>query len=78
MEPLVGTIGPASAIVLILITPLVWSSPTAVMAAEMTAMMPEEGGYTFGFAKTSEHFGQYNKAAGRLRGLMLSKLSDVV
>ena len=45
LEPLVGAIGPAWAIALILVTPLVWSLPTALMAAELTALMPEEGGY---------------------------------
>ena len=45
LEPLIGAIGPAWAIVLILVTPLVWSLPTALMAAELTTLMPEEGGY---------------------------------
>jgi len=45
LEPLIGAAGPAWAIALILITPLVWSLPTALMAAELTSLMPEEGGY---------------------------------
>jgi amino acid transporter len=45
LEPLIGAIGPAWAIALILVTPLVWSLPTALMAAELTTLMPEEGGY---------------------------------
>jgi len=45
LEPLIGAIGPAWAITLILVTPLVWSLPTALMAAELTTLMPEEGGY---------------------------------
>jgi len=45
LEPLIGAIGPAWAIALILITPIVWSLPTALMAAELTTLMPEEGGY---------------------------------
>ena len=45
LEPLIGAIGPAWAIALILLTPLVWSLPTALMAAELTTLMPEEGGY---------------------------------
>ena len=45
LEPLIGAIGPAWAIVLILVAPLVWSLPTALMAAELTTLMPEEGGY---------------------------------
>jgi amino acid transporter len=45
LEPLIGAIGPAWAIALILVTPIVWSLPTALMAAELTTLMPEEGGY---------------------------------
>ncbi|HXW91743.1 MAG TPA: APC family permease [Terriglobales bacterium] len=45
LEPLIGAIGPAWAIALILITPLVWSLPTALMAAELTTLMPTQGGY---------------------------------
>lgn len=45
LEPLIGAVGPGLAVVLILLTPLVWSLPTALMAAEMATLMPEEGGY---------------------------------
>ena len=45
LEPLVGAVGPGWAVVLIAVTPLVWSLPAALMAAELTALMPEEGGY---------------------------------
>jgi len=45
LEPLVGAVGPGWAIVLILVTPFVWSLPTALMAAELGTLMPEEGGY---------------------------------
>jgi amino acid transporter len=45
LEPLVGAVGPGWAIILILVTPLVWSLPTALMVAELAALMPEEGGY---------------------------------
>jgi len=44
-EPLVGAVGPALALLLIVITPFVWSLPTALMTAELTALIPEEGGY---------------------------------
>ncbi|PWT84350.1 MAG: hypothetical protein C5B58_04840 [Acidobacteria bacterium] len=45
LEPLVGIVGPGWAVVLIAVTPFVWSLPAALMAAELTALMPEEGGY---------------------------------
>ena len=56
LEPLIGAVGPAWSIALILITPLVWSLPTALMAAELTALMPEEGGY---YVWTRKTFGSF-------------------
>jgi len=44
LEPLIGAVGPGGAILLILVTPFVWSLPTALMAAELTTLMPDEGG----------------------------------
>jgi amino acid transporter len=45
LEPLVGAVGPSWAIVLVLLTPLLWSLPIALMVAELASAMPEEGGY---------------------------------
>jgi amino acid transporter len=45
LEPLIGAVGPGLALALLLATPLLWSIPIALMAAELTAMMPEEGGF---------------------------------
>ena len=45
LEPLVGAVGPGLAVFLIVATPFLWSIPIAFMAAELTAMMPDEGGY---------------------------------
>ena len=45
LEPLVGAVGPGLAVILLVATPFLWSIPIAFMAAELTAMMPEEGGY---------------------------------
>jgi amino acid transporter len=45
LEGLIGTVGPGWAIVLIIVTPLIWSLPMALMVAELSTMMPEEGGY---------------------------------
>jgi amino acid transporter len=45
LEPLIGAVGPGLAVALIIVTPLLWSLPTALMAAELGALMPEEGGY---------------------------------
>jgi amino acid transporter len=45
LEPLVGAVGPGLAVVLIILTPVVWSLPTALMVAELATLMPEEGGW---------------------------------
>lgn len=45
LEPLVGTVGAGWAVVLVVLTPIVWSLPIALMAAELSSMLPEEGGY---------------------------------
>lgn len=45
LEPLVGAVGPGWAIVLVLITPLFWSLPIALMVAELSSSIPAEGGY---------------------------------
>lgn len=45
LEPLVGAVGPAWSAMLVIVTPLVWSLPVAMLVAELTAMMPAEGGY---------------------------------
>ena len=45
LEPLVGAVGPGLAVILLIATPFLWSIPIAFMAAELTAMMPDEGGY---------------------------------
>jgi amino acid transporter len=45
IEPLIGAVGPGWAVVLIFLTPLLWSLPIALMTAELTTLMPEQGGY---------------------------------
>ena len=45
LEPLVGAIGPGWAVVLVLATPLLWGLPIALVVAELSGALPEEGGY---------------------------------
>lgn len=45
IEALVGSVGAGWAFALILLTPLFWSLPTALMVAELAGLMPAEGGY---------------------------------
>ena len=45
LEDLVGYSGPGMALLLILLTPIIWSLPTALMVAELSTAMPVQGGY---------------------------------
>jgi amino acid transporter len=45
LEKSIKASGPGMALLLILITPLIWSLPIALMAAELSSAMPVEGGY---------------------------------
>jgi amino acid transporter len=45
LEPLVGKVGPGVAVALVLLVPLLWCLPIALMVSEMTSAMPREGGY---------------------------------
>ncbi|HJU29422.1 MAG TPA: APC family permease [Candidatus Binataceae bacterium] len=47
MEDAVGIAGPRMAMLLCLLAPLTLSLPTALMASELTALMPVEGGFYF-------------------------------
>jgi amino acid transporter len=47
IEDAVGLAGPRLALLLCLIVPLTLSFPTALMAAELTALIPSEGGFYF-------------------------------
>ncbi len=45
LEDVVGSAGAGMAILLIIITPLIYSLPIALMVAELATMMPVSGGY---------------------------------
>jgi amino acid transporter len=45
LEDIVGSAGYLGAILILLITPLVWSLPTALMVSELSSAIPEDGGY---------------------------------
>ena len=44
-EDAVGAAGPMVALVALMILPWLWSFPTALMTAELSSAMPEDGGY---------------------------------
>ena len=45
LEDLIGTSGPGMGLILIIVTPVIWSFPTALMVAELSTAMPVPGGY---------------------------------
>jgi amino acid transporter len=45
LEELVRAAGYAVAVVILAVTPLLWSLPTALMVSELSSALPEEGGY---------------------------------
>src|SRR5215813_8700361 len=45
LEPLIANAGKDSALLLLLVTPLLWDLPTILMVMEMNSMMPVAGGY---------------------------------
>src|SRR5436305_1753844 len=45
LEDTVSQSGYLGAILLLLLTPLIWAMPTALMVAELSSALPEEGGY---------------------------------
>ncbi len=63
-EPMVGLSGPGLALMLMVVTPLVFSIPNMLMVREMQSMMPVEGGY---YHWVKQAFGPF---AGFLSGWM--------
>lgn len=45
LEPVVAAVGGGWAVALILLVPVVWSAPIALMVAELASAIPEDGGY---------------------------------
>jgi amino acid transporter len=45
LESMISTSGPGMALLLLLVTPIIWSVPAALMVAELSTAMPVEGGY---------------------------------
>jgi len=45
LEPIVASVNPGWAMVLVAIVPIVWGAPIALMVAELSTMLPDEGGY---------------------------------
>ncbi len=56
IEDLVPSAGPGFSLLLLLLVPLFWSLPIALVAAELSTAMPEEGGY---YVWVRESLGQF-------------------
>lgn len=44
-ESLIVSVGPATGLLMLLLVPLLWSLPEALIVGELASMLPEEGGY---------------------------------
>ena len=62
IEDAVGIAGPRLCLLLCLIVPLTLSLPTALMAAELTALMPREGGFYFWVKEALGPFAGFTEA----------------
>jgi amino acid transporter len=67
LEDLVKNTGYFAAVVLLLLTPIIWSLPTALMVSELSTAIPEEGGY----------YAWVRRALGRFWGFQEAWLSLV-
>ncbi len=67
LEEIVAGAGYRGAIIILLVTPLVWSLPTTLMVGELAAALPEEGGY----------YAWVKRALGRFWGFQEAWLSLV-
>jgi amino acid transporter len=56
IEDTVPTLGPGLTLLLLVLTPLLWSAPVALVMAELASAMPDEGGYV---TWTRQAFGPY-------------------
>jgi amino acid transporter len=63
-EPMVGLTGPGMALILFIVTPILFSIPNMLMVREMNSLMPHEGGY---YHWVKQAFGPF---AGFLAGWM--------
>ncbi|MDR3701458.1 MAG: APC family permease [Candidatus Sulfopaludibacter sp.] len=62
LEDIVLRSGYAGAILILLITPIVWSLPTALMVSELASAIPEDGGYYVWVKRGMGNFWGYQEA----------------
>jgi amino acid transporter len=62
LEDVVSKAGYAGAILILLLTPILWSLPTALMVSELASALPEEGGYYVWVARALGRFWGFQEA----------------
>jgi amino acid transporter len=68
LEDIVSKAGYAGAILILLITPLLWSLPTALMVSEMASALPQDGGYYVWVTRAMGRFWGFQEAWLSLAG----------
>jgi amino acid transporter len=62
LEDIVSQMGYRGAIVILLVTPLIWALPTSLMVAELASAIPEDGGYYIWARQAMGPFGGFIEA----------------
>ena len=70
LEDIVGKAGYAGALLIMVVTPLLWSVPTALMVSELSSALPEEGGFYAWVRRALGPFWGYQESWLTLTGSM--------
>ena len=62
LEDIVSKAGYAGAMLILLITPLLWSLPAALMVSELASALPDEGGYYVWVTRAMGRFWGFQEA----------------
>jgi amino acid transporter len=62
LEDIVSKAGYAGAILILLVTPLIWALPTVLMVSELASTLPEEGGYYVWASRSMGRFWGFQEA----------------
>jgi amino acid transporter len=68
LEDIVAKAGYTGAIVILVLTPLIWSLPTALMVSELASAIPQEGGYYVWVTRAMGRFWGFQEAWLSLAG----------
>src|SRR5271168_4060176 len=68
LEDIVSKSGYTGAILILLVTPVIWAVPTALMVSELSAALPDQGGYYVWVARGMGKFWGFQEAWLSLAG----------